>query len=493
MNATANGGARRAPEARTGDRQADAFTPRQADGPVTGPMGIDVAMRWGNEIHTANFYPRPVPVTIGQNGAFALPPDVMGGKELAVLVEPQGTADFALRLDTPGMTGAIWVDGQRHDIEDVRAGRTPLKSPLVPVTAKTRAVVHFGDFTFELARAAMPPALMGGGWKRENSLLLLCFLVSGAMLLGPLIAGFYSPDFRDHGKLTMAEQLKEREAELIEIENKVEPEKKEEEDKAEKPEDKKPETPVQAPQPKQEAQAVKQEEKKIDQLKDLKGEQREEAKKDLVASKIASETAKVDDALKELNAAPASRLFQIDDSGGAAANANAVVTADATGELSKDLGGAAVPGAKKAIGGDATEKRVAEGLGKDNDIGSRKVDVEAHEKAQKVIRVGSSGGDAEGELPKSVIKAYIATKMGAIKACYQKGLQSNPDLSGKVKVAFLIQPTGQVFGAKIDDSSINNSAVEECIMNNVKAWHFPPAKGGGSTKVMYPFIFSSTH
>jgi TonB family protein len=216
-----------------------------------------------------------------------------------------------------------------------------------------------------------------------------------------------------------------------------------------------------------------------------------------VADKMAKETAKVDDALKALNAAPSSRLFQIDDSG-AGANPNAAkadVTADPTGELSKDLGGGAGPGKKPGIAGagDATSKQVATGLEKDNKVGSQKVDVEAHEKKQQVVRVGSSGGDAEGELPKAVIKSYIATKMGAIKACYQKGLQSNPDLTGKVKVAFLIQPSGAVLGARVDDSSMNNSSVEECILNNVKAWHFPPAKGGGSTKVTYPFQFSSTH
>ena len=106
------------------------------------------------------------------------------------------------------------------------------------------------------------------------------------------------------------------------------------------------------------------------------------------------------------------------------------------------------------------------------------------------MRVGGGrGSKAQGELPKKVIKRYIATKMGAIKACYQKGLQANPGLQGKVKVMFLIQPNGKVAGAKIADSGLNSPAVESCILRNIKIWRFPRAKGGGSTKVIYPFNF----
>lgn len=468
------------------------------DGP--GPLGADVTMRWGDDVHHAHFYPVPALVTIGQNGEFALPPDVMDGKDSAVLVEPAGTTDFALRVDNPAMSGTIWLDSQAYDVSDVRAGRTPLKGPTIPLTKQTRALLHFGDFTFEVARATVPPPPAKGGFKKENLLLFLCFGIATALLVGPLAASLIAAPDRNKARMSLEDQVKEREAELIEVKIVEDKEPPKEEEKAE---EKKPDVPLAPPEQKKTAAAevkeIKAEEKKVqDTLKDLKGEERDEAKKNLVADKMAKETAKVDDALKALNAAPSSKLFAMQDDTGAAANPNAQkadVTADPTGELSKDLGGSAGPGKKPGIAGagDATSKQVAEGLGKDKGIGSQKVDVEAHEKKQQVVRVGSSGGDAEGELPKAVIKGYIATKMGAIKACYQKGLQANPELSGKVKVAFLIQPDGKVLGARVDDSSMNNSSVEECILNNVKAWHFPPAKGGGSTKVTYPFQFSSTH
>ncbi len=460
----------------------------------TGAFGVDVTMSWGVDIHTAHFYPRPALVTIGPNGAFALPPDVMDGKDLAVLVEPLGIADFALRVDNPAMSGSIWVDKQQYDVADVRAGRTALKGPAIALTNQTRAVVHFGDFSFAVSRAAVPPPAKKGGFKKENLLLLLCFGIATLLIVGPLAASLASAPDRSKTHVSLEDQIKEHLVEVNIVEDMKEPPK--EEDKAD---EKKVEIPLAPPEQKKTAtdvvKEVKAEEKKIDDtLKDLKGDERDEKRKDLVAEKMAAETAKVDEALQALNAAPASKLFALDDGTGAVNPNGAQVTADPTGELAKELGGSTGgPGKKPGIGGNATEKQVASGLEKDTGIGSKKVDIEGTAKAQKVVRVGSSGGEAEGELPKSVVKGYIATKMGAIKACYQKGLQSNPDLSGKVKVAFLIQPTGGVLGARVDDSSLNNSSVEECILNNVKTWHFPPAKGGGSTKVVYPFVFSSTH
>ena len=111
---------------------------------------------------------------------------------------------------------------------------------------------------------------------------------------------------------------------------------------------------------------------------------------------------------------------------------------------------------------------------------------------QRVVRVGGgSGSKAKGDLPRAVVQKYIRRKMGAIKACYQKGLQSNPSLKGKVAVKFLIQPSGKIGGAKIKDSSLNSPSVESCILRNVKSWRFPRADGGGSTMVIYPFRFSS--
>ena len=207
---------------------------------------------------------------------------------------------------------------------------------------------------------------------------------------------------------------------------------------------------------------------------------------DIVKDELAKNTAAIDDALKDVGG-PSTKLFAEDD--GSSGQPIAGVAADSSDRAAGALGG---PGGRRGAGdGSETGRQVASGLGKDANAGGKDPNLEVHEKKQSLVRVGGSVGDTAGELPKAVIRAYIATKMGAIKACYQKGLQSNPDLSGKIKVKFLIQPNGAVNPAKVDESTIGNDSVESCVLNNVKAWKFPQAKGGGVTTVVYPFVFAS--
>lgn len=459
-----------------------------SDEPGNGPLGLDVRMLWRGDTHAAKFFPRPVPVTLGEDGTFALPPDAMGKKdgELTLLVEPHATAGFALRVDNPAAQGHLLVDGKSYELSSIRAGHESLKGPVIPITAGTHAYVQFDDFTFLLSRTAVPPPPPISLWSRENTIFLLCLLLALAFLGGPLFAGFNSAEYRNRAKLSYLDQVEQdlRKPELIEVlvqEDKVQEEKKDdakEDDK--KPDESMPVQPIQKP-----------EEKKVEQAKSELDKLNEEDRKakvtDIVKDELAKNTAQIDDALKDIGG-PSTKLFAEDD--GTGGQPIAGVAADASDRAAGSLGDP--NGGRRGAGdGSETGRQVASGLGKDNSLNGKDPALNVKEKQQNLVRVGGSVGDATGELPKPVIKAYIATKMGAIKACYQKGLQSNPDLSGKIKVKFLIQPNGAVNPAKIDESTIGNDAVENCVLNNVKAWKFPQAKGGGITNVVYPFVFAS--
>ena len=203
------------------------------DEPTTGPLGLDVRMLWRGDTHAARFFPRPVPVTLGEDGTFALPPDSMGKKdgELTLLVEPHATAGFALRIDNPAAQGHLLIDGKSYELAAVRAGTESVKGPSIPITAKTHAYVQFDDFTFLLSRTAVPPPPPISLWSRENTIFLLCLLLALAFLGGPLFAGFNSAEFRNRAKLSYLDQVEQdlRKPELIEVlvqEDKVQEEKK---------------------------------------------------------------------------------------------------------------------------------------------------------------------------------------------------------------------------------------------------------------------------
>ncbi len=469
-------------------------------------LGVDIAILWRGDMLAAQFFSRPQTVTVGPKGTFTMPEEVIG-KPLQTLVESGTSAGFGLRIDNDKAAGHLIINGEVHDLGEVRSGKVSgVKGPVIPLSAGTRAVLVFGDFTFIVSRVPVPPPTKFSLWNKEMLPFLLCWLFALVLTGGPLAAAFNSPEYLRRAKLTFQEKQADRLSELVLVEVKEEPPPEEEDAKKEEEKPKapelKPQEPEKKPEVKKEEAEIKKEEKEIDKQLDSVTDEEEKDKlvKKIVAAKVDEATAEVDAALDAVNNQMiGTKLFaEADDDGGQADPANpnsgkggAEVMAD---PLGKTQGAGLMEAGRKKTAmnsGDATKKRVIKGLGKDSKAG-KDVKIGMKTRQQKVVRVGGgSGSKATGELPKKVIQKYIRRKMGAIKACYQKGLQANPNLQGKVKVLFLIQPSGQVMGAKVKDSSINSPNVESCILKNVKAWKFPRAKGGGTTKVLYPFRFSS--
>jgi len=477
---------------------------KQAGQADSNKLGVDVAVLWRGDMLTAGFFPKPRQISAGPDGSFVVPEDAVGGACI-VLVEPATSAGFGLRVDAKQAAGHVIVDGDVHDVADVRDGKVSgLKGPLIPLTGGIRAVLVFGDFTFIISRVPVPPPAKFTLWDRRMLPFLLCWGASFLLTTIPLIMAFNSPEWRNRASLNYQQQQQQRIAELEFIEVKEEEKPKEEEEKEEeKVEEKVEETPIK-PEEKKKQEEIREEkevQKEVSEiqksLQDLDEDAKAKKVEEMVDTAVKTKTAELDAALAAIDSqAVGTRLFAESDEGeGSTANpeggagGNSVI-ADPTGATA---GLAAVAGAKKEdrLGGrSATQRGKIASLEKDKKAG-KDVKIGLKARAQKVVRVGgSSRSKTSGELPKKVIKRYIARKMGAIKSCYQKGLQSNPSLQGKVKVKFLIAPTGAVTGVKVADSGLNSPSVENCIVKNIKTWRFPRAKGGGSTMVVYPFVFS---
>jgi hypothetical protein len=94
----------------------------------------------------------------------------------------------------------------------------------------------------------------------------------------------------------------------------------------------------------------------------------------------------------------------------------------------------------------------------------------------------------EGGLDKDAIAAVINRHIGEVIYCYEKGLQVQPGLSGRVGMKFVINGGGQVASAGVASSSLGSAQVESCITNHLKTWKFPHPIGGVNVKVQYPFV-----
>lgn len=97
------------------------------------------------------------------------------------------------------------------------------------------------------------------------------------------------------------------------------------------------------------------------------------------------------------------------------------------------------------------------------------------------------GGESDGGLEMSQIEAVIQQNIGQIYYCYERGLQSKPQLNGRVHTQFIINGSGRVQMAQIGKSSLNSATVEQCMVGKIKGWKFPKPHGNVDVNVSYPF------
>jgi len=112
-------------------------------------------------------------------------------------------------------------------------------------------------------------------------------------------------------------------------------------------------------------------------------------------------------------------------------------------------------------------------------------------KGEHAISIISENVQVLSGLPKDVINAVVQRHRAEIRACYDAALQRNPNLRGKVSIAFNIQPNGVVSYTAVKESSIGDSGLENCILSRVRTWQFPKPEAPVVTEVTaYPFFLN---
>jgi TonB family protein len=159
------------------------------------------------------------------------------------------------------------------------------------------------------------------------------------------------------------------------------------------------------------------------------------------------------------------------------------------GGLAVATGDASLRGVKTGTGGSGKVANIS-GLRGAGSIARGDTGGGATEKKVRGV-VRSEAPAVDGELDPSLVSKEVRTRIGAIKACYERALKRNPNLSGKVKIRWTITQAGTVSGVEIDEDSMGDSEVTSCIKSLVSRWRFP-APSGGSVEVVYPFVFQSS-
>ena len=104
--------------------------------------------------------------------------------------------------------------------------------------------------------------------------------------------------------------------------------------------------------------------------------------------------------------------------------------------------------------------------------------------------VKSEAPAVDGELDPSIVSKEVRSRLGAIKACYERALKRNPTLSGKIVIHWTITAAGTVSGVDVENDTMGDSEVASCIKSLISRWRFP-APSGGSVEVSFPFVFQA--
>jgi len=92
--------------------------------------------------------------------------------------------------------------------------------------------------------------------------------------------------------------------------------------------------------------------------------------------------------------------------------------------------------------------------------------------------------NSESEIVRSTVRKYLRH----LTRCYEEGLQRDPDLQGRVELAWKILPSGKTVDAHVISDAIGDEKVAQCLVDGVGRVLFPAGMTGD---IAWPFVFSS--
>lgn len=98
--------------------------------------------------------------------------------------------------------------------------------------------------------------------------------------------------------------------------------------------------------------------------------------------------------------------------------------------------------------------------------------------------------DIHGNLSREAIIQVLRGELRGIQHCYDKHLQRQPELAGKLIMQWTISPSGRVAVVKTKHNTMQTPAVAMCLSSIIRKWKFPRPESG-NVVVSYPLVFNS--
>src|SRR5262245_17295068 len=127
--------------------------------------------------------------------------------------------------------------------------------------------------------------------------------------------------------------------------------------------------------------------------------------------------------------------------------------------------------AGSALAGFLALSACASSKGSQTNAGSADV---GHESAS----VSGSGRPATVGQQDPAVQQEVRLQLAAVKRCYERSLQHNPNLSGKIVLRWTITAAGSVERVEVQSNTVRAPEVASCIKGLVAGWRFPARPGG---------------
>ncbi len=95
-------------------------------------------------------------------------------------------------------------------------------------------------------------------------------------------------------------------------------------------------------------------------------------------------------------------------------------------------------------------------------------------------------------LEREVVRRVVRGYRSQTRTCYEQRLQVMLGLNGKIRMKWVVGPSGRVIAAVVESSTMGDPQVASCLRRRILHWRFPPPDGGGTVAVRYPFLFKES-
>ncbi len=102
-----------------------------------------------------------------------------------------------------------------------------------------------------------------------------------------------------------------------------------------------------------------------------------------------------------------------------------------------------------------------------------------------------SAPDGRGSVDMDLVEGVLRSLTPSVRACYDRALESEPDLQGTMVLILTLGTSGQITSSTLDvtSSSLTNTDLKRCVERQVKSRNYPIPEGGQIT-FSYPFRFN---